>query len=43
VTNAMLTAADRHVALTLSLHVDVSGAGVFPPTRTLAAEAARTL
>lgn len=39
--DALLTAADRHVALTLSLRMDLEGGSCHPSTRTLAAECAR--
>jgi len=41
VNDPRLSAADRHVALTISLHLDKHGAGAYPSIRTLAGECAR--
>jgi DNA-binding transcriptional MocR family regulator len=41
VKDKLLTAADRHVALTLALHMDKHGAGAYPSITTLARQAQR--
>jgi len=41
VSDARLTAADRHVALTLAVHMDRDGGSCFPSIRRLAAECKR--